>query len=1045
MHCLGRRWRTGSDDFVLSGVFFGLAQIAMGSAAAVILGWGSGHICEVDVTNLAAGHPSGTVSPETIGLLAHAALRDAALGLYSVATNTEVTMRVQSGAYLFSGLALLLLGFASSRGRIMEHRRRAVTVPLALYASFFGLVAVTALSIVVAVMIYGSDDRLAPCRVDGAHHGTRVRAIAHGQCILGFIPLVLFAALFVASYDPSGRKAYSEDSVHAYTDLWNSRFGWAVCRCLRRDDASREAFKDIAAAFSTIFQGVDLVPSDIAAGMVLVRGHQHRILGEGIKGKSFPPTSSKNDDVCCSCCVSVEEKVSRQCRAFSPVSHALQRDVEILYRYRRFFMATYGWALAIFKDPREALPMICCNPCFYCRSPQWGHAKGEMCMCDSNILLRVGHLAESDVIVTDFRNGLYQSPHFVVIDQSPDRPDQKAIVVGIRGSMSISDALTDLVVTPAELHFRSAAMREKFGGGGPCLVHGGMLRTTENVLANLESNGVLTDLVDGKYKNLKLVLVGHSLGAGAVVILSILIHDRYPSLKDRLTCVAYAPPGGLLTKNLSDYTASYVVGGFFGVDVVPRLAVHTIEDLRTSIIDAICASKNAKATVLCSMMRPARTRLLASDEAPTAEVVRAREELLASGVAPSVLQKASMMTSVSDGLPTVVVAGNGAGGGVRPATSGGRLLTPITAVSGGTTADTPMMLSDAEAQNNPAANVNAAAANNNTNANANPALKNPSSRRPSNARTYSTDRGSVMDGSAPTCAVDNADPHTATFRTHKMYPPGRMVHFAKAITRDTKCLFGAFNWDRTEFYVPTHIGVEAVQEIVCCPRMLTDHFPNNLFYVLENCYERMATGGLDVFFEGATATNNYQPAAGGARSYADPPPPAASASPGSRPQSTRVERPLSPTTASEAAAAGGAPSPLGGVEGASAGGVSITILDSAELASPYAGGLTSIAYRFPSSANANVGVGGGGGGPSAAGSPFQQEPSLRSSPANYGGIIVSPSPSGSGHHHQRPVSGRQQQQQHQTSQQHPSFTPTPLGSADGGYAAYQDVEARRRQ
>jgi sn1-specific diacylglycerol lipase len=39
-----------------------------------------------------------------------------------------------------------------------------------------------------------------------------------------------------------------------------------------------------------------------------------------------------------------------------------------------------------------------------------------------------------------------------------------------------------------------------------------------------------------------LVLVGHSLGAGAAAILAILLRQEYPGLR----CYAYSPPGGLL-------------------------------------------------------------------------------------------------------------------------------------------------------------------------------------------------------------------------------------------------------------------------------------------------------------------------------------------------------------------------------------------------------------------------------------------------------------------------------------------------------------------
>lgn len=43
-------------------------------------------------------------------------------------------------------------------------------------------------------------------------------------------------------------------------------------------------------------------------------------------------------------------------------------------------------------------------------------------------------------------------------------------------------------------------------------------------------------------ESFRLVIVGHSLGAGTATILAVLLKEEYPNLQ----CYAYSPPGGLL-------------------------------------------------------------------------------------------------------------------------------------------------------------------------------------------------------------------------------------------------------------------------------------------------------------------------------------------------------------------------------------------------------------------------------------------------------------------------------------------------------------------
>ena len=56
------------------------------------------------------------------------------------------------------------------------------------------------------------------------------------------------------------------------------------------------------------------------------------------------------------------------------------------------------------------------------------------------------------------------------------------------------------------------------------------------------------------------MIVGHSLGAGAATLLSIILKQEYPELK----CFAYSPPGGLLSLNMARYTEDFVCSVVLG-------------------------------------------------------------------------------------------------------------------------------------------------------------------------------------------------------------------------------------------------------------------------------------------------------------------------------------------------------------------------------------------------------------------------------------------------------------------------------------------------
>lgn len=96
-----------------------------------------------------------------------------------------------------------------------------------------------------------------------------------------------------------------------------------------------------------------------------------------------------------------------------------------------------------------------------------------------------------------------------------------------------------------------------------------------------------------------IVLVGHSLGAGVCSILSILLkQSKFPDL----VCYAYAPPGGLLSYELVEYSKSFITSVVLGKDIVPRLGLRQMESLRYDLIHAIKESSDPKYKIIGSVL-----------------------------------------------------------------------------------------------------------------------------------------------------------------------------------------------------------------------------------------------------------------------------------------------------------------------------------------------------------------------------------------------------------------------------------------------------------
>jgi sn1-specific diacylglycerol lipase len=109
--------------------------------------------------------------------------------------------------------------------------------------------------------------------------------------------------------------------------------------------------------------------------------------------------------------------------------------------------------------------------------------------------------------------------------------------------------------------------------------HLGILNNAENVYNRIKSHNLLDDAFRAN-PSYQLLVTGHSLGAGTAVIVALKLKSEYPNIK----CIAFSPPGGLISQHLAEYTRSFVMSVVIGDDIVPRLSVHTVHNLKADIL-----------------------------------------------------------------------------------------------------------------------------------------------------------------------------------------------------------------------------------------------------------------------------------------------------------------------------------------------------------------------------------------------------------------------------------------------------------------------------
>ncbi|KAG7383060.1 hypothetical protein PHYPSEUDO_004044 [Phytophthora pseudosyringae] len=188
---------------------------------------------------------------------------------------------------------------------------------------------------------------------------------------------------------------------------------------------------------------------------------------------------------------------------------------------------------------------------------------------------------DSDLVYLNCHNFVFQAPYCIVKDRK-----RKELIISVRGSMSFYDFVTDGLAQIVRMD--PSELPDDIPYSFDTRTHYGMLRTARQIFKDLQegtrkavfwdfamANCSVGGLRDDEDMDWKVVVSGHSMGAGVGCILAILLRKIFPNTKAFL----YASPP-LFDPETAVWTKTFATTVVYGDDIVPRLSISNMARLR---------------------------------------------------------------------------------------------------------------------------------------------------------------------------------------------------------------------------------------------------------------------------------------------------------------------------------------------------------------------------------------------------------------------------------------------------------------------------------
>ncbi|XP_040576359.1 diacylglycerol lipase-beta [Lepeophtheirus salmonis] len=312
--------------------------------------------------------------------------------------------------------------------------------------------------------------------------------------------------------------------------------------------STARTFRIIGDVISFFFHDPDFVPTDTAAALFLLDLYKKR----------YPVAEGSNVDM------SIPKGFN-----FSEIAH-----------YMNYSSSIYGFLhLLLLKKTRSFLKILGKGICCCCNRESDRVESEGPCCSHFDIFTLINELPSLDYdsfFFVNLHNRISFTPFMVIIDKEKEK-----IVISIRGSMTMNDAITDLLIDTTAID-----------GYEQYYTHTGMMEAARNIYKELQDKDILNKAL-ALNPGYGIVVTGHSLGAGVAVILTFLLRILYKST----ICYAFACPV-CLNERARLESERFVINVVNGDDVFPRLSPTNFALLVTQMRHVLRYSRVPKYKIL---------------------------------------------------------------------------------------------------------------------------------------------------------------------------------------------------------------------------------------------------------------------------------------------------------------------------------------------------------------------------------------------------------------------------------------------------------------